>query len=208
MSSTLRQRRREQTIQAILDAALELTRASGSSGWTMRELADRIDFTTTATYRYFASKDDVLSALVEDALAGLREQLERAAGSAQPDGTPIDAVFGAAIAYLDYARDNPTHFRLAFIDFPSQRTSLDQSSSPRSPYLVLLNAVEQAVESGELAATPTFGPEQITYTIWSTVHGMAVLETIHLQDFDAEFRAPAEHGIRCLLAGLAATGQE
>jgi AcrR family transcriptional regulator len=174
----------------------------------MRELADRIDFTTTATYRYFTSKDDVLSALVGDALASLRAELERAVEPAQPDATPIDAVLGVALAYLDYARANPTQFRLAFIEFPSRRSSLDQSPAPQSPYVVLLDAVEQAVERGELATAAAFGPEQITYTIWSTVHGMAVLETTHLQGFDGDLQAPAEHGIRRLLAGLAFTGQE
>jgi AcrR family transcriptional regulator len=208
MTSTLRERRRQATRQAILEAALALTRANGAHGWTMRELADRIDFTTTATYRYFASRDDVLRALVEDAFTVLRADLDRAVESAPQGSSPVETVLRLGLAYLDFARANPTEFRLAFVESPSGRSSLEQRPAPQSPYVVLLDAVEEAVRSGDFATTDAFGPEQITYTIWSTVHGMAVLETTHLQDFDADVQGPAEHGIRRLLAGLAETGQE
>lgn len=201
MEQTPRERRRLKTRQAILDAARDLTASNGPDGWTMRELADRIDFTTTATYRYFDSKDAVLEALVDDAFVQLRVDL-RSGAERSPDGTPIDAVLGVALAYLEHARANPTTFRLALIDLPSRRSSLDQPPAPQSGYTVLLEAVEEAIDSDELAADAEFGPEQITFTIWSTIHGMAVLEATHLQAFATEIQTSAERGIRRLLAGL------
>jgi hypothetical protein len=75
----------------------------------------------------------------------------------------------------------------------------------------VLGVVEGRAEQGEQrqrGQIPAQWPEQITYTIWSTVHGMAVLEVTHLQDFDGDVAGPAEHGICRLLAGLAETGQE
>ena len=87
---------------------------------------------------------------------------------------------------------------------PSRRTAVDQEPDAGSPYAVLLGAGHAALSTGALTATDTFGAEEIAYTIWATVHGMAVLEQTHLRGFDADFAAIHRESLRRLLIGLAA----
>ena len=56
---------------------------------------------------------------------------------------------------------------------------------------------------GRPISTTTFGAEEIAFTIWATVHGMAVLEHTHLRGFDADFPAYHPEALRRLLLGFA-----
>ena len=63
---TAQGRRRTRNRQAILDAALALIEVSGIDGWSMRELAERVDYTPGALYRYFDGKAALLAALTDE----------------------------------------------------------------------------------------------------------------------------------------------
>ena len=59
-----RQRRHAATLDRIVEAAGALVAEGGVEALSMGRLADAVDFTAGALYRYFPSKDAVLSALV------------------------------------------------------------------------------------------------------------------------------------------------
>lgn len=56
----LRERKRERTRQALLDAAAELFERHGYEGTTVAEIADTADIGTRTFFSYFASKEDLL----------------------------------------------------------------------------------------------------------------------------------------------------
>ena len=199
-ASTTQGRRRVRNRQAILDAAPALIEVSGIDGWSMRELAERVEYTPGALYRYFDGKAALLAALTDEAMAGLRARL---ADCESGDG-PVARLEELGLAYLAYAADRPTLFRLGLVEMPSRRTAVDQEPGSDSPYALLLEAVRAALTSGALTETDTFGAEEIAYTIWATVHGMAVLEQTHLRGFDADFPSVHREALRRLLMGLAA----
>jgi len=199
-AGTAQGRRRLRNRQAILDAALALIEVSGIDGWSMRELAERVDYTPGALYRYFDGKAALLAALTDEAMDGLRTHL---ASGESVDGE-VDRLVEIGMAYVDYAAARPTLFRLGLVEMPSRRTTLGQEPGSGSPYAILLRAVRSALDSGALAETDSFGAEEIAYTIWATVHGMAVLEQTHLRGFDADFPAIHREALRRLLIGLAA----
>ena len=62
--SQKRDLRREATRRLILDAATELAAAEGWPSVTMRKVADRVNYSHPALYAYFATKDDLLLALL------------------------------------------------------------------------------------------------------------------------------------------------
>ena len=76
-ASTAQGRRRIRNRQAILDAALALIEVSGIDGWSMRELAERVDYTPGALYRYFDGKAALLAALTDESMDGLRTHLAK-----------------------------------------------------------------------------------------------------------------------------------
>lgn len=196
--TTTGQRRQKRTRQSILDAALELTGARGVDGWSMRELATEVDYTAGALYRYYDSKASLLGALT----ASAEDELGARLTEVEDDGSPLNRLTALALAYLSYAADEPTRFKLLLVHTPSQRVSLDQAPQATSPYAVLLAAVHDALGTGALSATDTFGAEEIAYAIWATAHGMAVLEQTHLAGFDADFASIHIEVIQRLLAGL------
>lgn len=192
-------RRHDRNRRVILDAALVLIEESGVDGWSMRELAGRADYTAGALYRYFEGKAALLDALRAQALQQLRRRLDACRSTAGPLGQLEEL----ALAYLEFATTEPTLFRLAFVHTLSRRDSLSRSPSAGSPYGVLLGGVRAAIEAGQLTVTETFSDEHIAFTIWSAVHGMAVLELTHLRDFDADFGEFHRKAIRRVLRGLA-----
>lgn len=198
-NSTTQGRRRSRNRRAILDAALALVEVSGVDGWSMRELADRVDYTPGALYRYFDGKAALLNALTDEALDELHGRL----AACDAAGRPLARLEELGMAYLGYAADRPTLFRVGLVEMPSRRTSTHQEPRGGSPYTVLLEAVHAALASSTLRATDAFGAEEIAYTIWATVHGMAVLEQTHLRGFDADFAAAHRVALRKLLLGLA-----
>jgi len=74
-----RQRRRDLTRERILAAAIEIAHEGGWSGVTMRKIADRIDYSHPALYAYFATKEDLLVALLRQGLALYRGAMQAAA---------------------------------------------------------------------------------------------------------------------------------
>lgn len=194
-------RRRGRNRQAILDAALELIEQSGVDGWSMRELAGRVEYTPGALYRYFDSKAALLGALTADAMQQLRARLVESGSG----GGPLGTLEELGLAYLDFAATQPTLFRLGFVQMPSRRTSLSSEPSPDSPYAVVLAAVRAAVDAGEIRTSTTFTDEHIAFTIWATVHGMAVLEQTHLSGFAADFAAIHRQALHRVITGLAAS---
>lgn len=193
-------RRRSRNRQAILEAALALIQSSGIDGWSMRELADRVDYTPGALYRYFDGKGALLAAITDEAMQELHDRL--AACSVVDD--PRAGLESLGLAYLQFAADRPTPFRVGLIEMPSRRASIGQEPGAGSPYSILLAQVRTAISSGAFTSTDTFGAEEIAYTIWATVHGMAVLEHTHLRGFHADFTTTHREALRRLLDGLAA----
>jgi AcrR family transcriptional regulator len=68
----------EDTRSRILDVARELFATHGFAKTSTRELSERLGFTKAALYYHFRTKDELLAALVEPAIAELRRLLDQA----------------------------------------------------------------------------------------------------------------------------------
>ncbi len=80
---TRRERLREQTRQEIKDAALrQITEAGGAGELSLNALAKSLGMAGPSLYRYFASRDALLTELVVDAFTAMAEAVEGAAGAA------------------------------------------------------------------------------------------------------------------------------
>ncbi len=68
-------RKRARRMQNILDTAMQILIDGGLDELTIHRLADRLDLTPGALYRYFSSKGDILAALEAQVLQELSEML-------------------------------------------------------------------------------------------------------------------------------------
>src|SRR5436305_15191548 len=112
--TTGRARRRSRMRDAILGEALSIMREAGTEGVVLRELARRLDYSPAALYRYFDSREQIVSALAQESMGLLAQRLREAAEDRRCD--PLIAV---GEAYLRFASEEPVRFRLLFMELAS-----------------------------------------------------------------------------------------
>ena len=108
---TRRERARAATIEEIKHTALEQMREHGTTDVRFTEIARTMGMTPPALYRYFAHRDELLSALIADAY----DDLGRAVGEARDAVDARDLWAGwvaVATAYRLWARREPEQFAL------------------------------------------------------------------------------------------------
>jgi len=110
--------------EALIEAAVELIERDGLDKLSVREAAKRAGVSPGAPFRHFATKTALLTAVAEQATQRLRMHVEEAVAAAS-EAPPL-ARFGAiGHAYIEWARANPTHFRVI-----SERSLIDYDDSP------------------------------------------------------------------------------
>jgi AcrR family transcriptional regulator len=110
-----RERLRAETTAEIKKVALELMATGGPDAITLRAIAREMGMTANAIYGYFATRDDLVTTLINDVSTALADVLDAAweATSAQDPATRIRAW---ANAFRDWSLGNPQGFRLIFGD--------------------------------------------------------------------------------------------
>ena len=108
-----RARVRQATVEEIKAVARAQMAAEGTAGVTLRAIAREMGMTAPALYRYFGSRDDLVTALVTDAYDALADAME-AAVAAVPAGRHADRVRAAFGAFRAWGLEHPTEFALIF----------------------------------------------------------------------------------------------
>ncbi len=116
-AATRRTDRRLATVTEIKDAAWADIKESESLDCSLRSVARRLGMAPSALYRYFASRDDLLTALIVDAFDDLTRTLATAYAEARTN-VPLDDPGGVfvwvAAAYRRWAVLDPRRYRLIF----------------------------------------------------------------------------------------------
>ncbi|WP_063762231.1 TetR/AcrR family transcriptional regulator [Streptomyces sp. NRRL F-5123] len=91
-----RERARAEITEAIKEEASRQLAAHGSAGLSLRAVARELGMASSALYRYFPSRDDLLTALIIDAYDAVGEAAERALAGVDADAR--DRAAAAAVA--------------------------------------------------------------------------------------------------------------
>ncbi|MFJ1580784.1 TetR/AcrR family transcriptional regulator [Streptomyces sp. NPDC088182] len=108
---TPRARYREQTRAEIKSAALQQLAEGGVQAVALTRIAKEMGLSGPALYRYFAGRDDLLSALIRDAYDEVARTMERAAADAPP-GSARATLHVLAGTYRDWAVAQPHRYLL------------------------------------------------------------------------------------------------
>ncbi len=157
----------------LIDAALELVETSGTQGLSWRAVARRADVSHSAPYRHFADKEELLATVAEEGFRSLTEQvLEQMAGVPDDATKRLEAM---AVAYVEFAAENPAHFRVMFgrdvpdiNRHPALREAHDRTTSVFREGVA--DVLAELREVGVVAELDTFA-----LMAWSLVHGLASL---------------------------------
>lgn len=114
---TRRERLRAQTLDEIQQRAFDLVDAEGAHAVSLAAIAKAMGMSAPALYRYYASRDALLAALVTAAYGDLSAAVERAAAdhARRPPATRLRA---ATDAYRAWALAHPKRYTMLFGDRP------------------------------------------------------------------------------------------
>jgi AcrR family transcriptional regulator len=163
-AATARERARAELSREIKEEARRQLAATGAGGLSLRAVARKLGMVSSALYRYYPSRDDLLTALIIDAYDALGEAAEQAIATAGPPGG-ADAPDGAGAvggtararwvagchAIRAWARSNPHEYALIYgSPVPGYRAP-EATIGPASRVpLALVGVVAAAVASGEI----------------------------------------------------------
>lgn len=169
------ERQRVEKRSRILDAARELFVERGVEAVTLREIAERIEYSTTAIYVQFKDKAALVEAMVNEDFAVFAGSLE--ANARIPD--PVRRIAALHDAYVDFALSMPRHYQLLFLTPPVTPTAKDAATSPAGidGYRVLLAAVDECIRTGRFRAALT-DADAVAQAVWANVHGLVSLQIV------------------------------
>ncbi|HLZ64522.1 MAG TPA: TetR/AcrR family transcriptional regulator [Ktedonosporobacter sp.] len=173
-----RERERQATQQAILQAALEIASEEGWQAVTIRRVAERIEYSPSAIYKYFEDKEAILHALLLQGFQQMLETLERIAAQA-PD--PSVRLVQIAAAYWDFVWQHPTVYQLMF----DLKGSVHEVKEAKDSFLVMRKTLEEWSEANEVRMADLDAAVDI---LWAIMHGMVAL-TMAQHIYGGEMRA-------------------
>ncbi len=154
----LRARLRAELTIEIKDEARRQLAAEGAPGLSLRAVARALDMASSAIYRYFPSRDALLTALIVDAYDAVGEAAEVAdAGCRRDDYWGRWRAVGRAIRR--WALDNPHEYALVYgSPVPGYRAPEDTVGPASRVMLVMARLVEDASRAGALARSSSPDP--------------------------------------------------
>jgi len=132
--------------QALLDAALEIVRSTGSEEFTLREVARRAGVSHNAPYRHFKDKAELLAAVATEGYNYLTGSMTKAMRSGK---TTSERFAKVGEGFLRFALRYPDHFNLIF-DAPRRYECLETNEAGERAFGTLVTGIEQCQAEGIL----------------------------------------------------------
>lgn len=177
-----RERERLDTRRRIQDVARDLFVEQGYEATTMRAIADRLEFTPTAIYHHFESKEALLHELCLADFSALAHAFQ----SIGRIEDPLERIERIGAAYVDFALENPMQYRFMFMAHRPQGPIDGLQRDPgEGAYDFLRAACREGIEQGR------FRPEyddadELAQMCWASVHGIV---SLHIQKANVEWIA-------------------
>jgi AcrR family transcriptional regulator len=183
--------------RALLDEALATIRADGVDGLTLREIGTRLGVSRTAMYRHFADKRALLTAVATEGFRTLRQQLV----SAWEEGGRGRAAFDSmGVAYIRFAADNPSHYRVMFGGFVDPKAcDPELAAEAEGAFQALVDAVAALQRQGLVRTDDTL---KMARFIWAVVHGVAMLDIDGQLPKRGDVKELMQYALKRLAAGI------
>ncbi|WP_093900626.1 TetR/AcrR family transcriptional regulator [Streptomyces sp. Ncost-T10-10d] len=151
-----RERARIEVTAAIKDEARKQLAAEGAAKLSLRAVARALGMASSALYRYFPSRDELLTALIVDAYDSVGESAEAAHRAARAAAAPHATRWTAvAHAVRDWALAHPHEYALIYGSPVPGYTAPQATIGPASRVgLVLITVVGEAYRTDGLALPP------------------------------------------------------
>ena len=214
---TARERARAELTREIKEEAKRQLAATGADGLSLRAVARALGMVSSALYRYYPSRDELLTALIIDAYNALGEAAEQAialpagagaagggvGGGGAVGGAGADAVGAAArgrwvaacYAIRDWARANPHEYALIYgSPVPGYRAPQATVGPAARVPLAFVGLLVSAAASGELTSREPGWEESLRVDGELAVQAASLATTLQTPD------VPPDALVRCVIA--------
>ncbi|GCE22939.1 TetR family transcriptional regulator [Dictyobacter kobayashii] len=190
-----RERERQITRQAILDAALQIARQDSWSAVTIRKVGEQIEYSGPMVYEYFANKEAMLLALLQTGFERLLEAMQQA--RIRSDEFEVQ-MFDMANAYWDFAVHNRELYQLMH---GLGGVPLDREATLLAVHDVCDLTQKVLIEWSQEVEISLPDPLGATEIIWSLLHGLVSLMLVdRIHDGEQRARNLMQQAIRDQLA--------
>lgn len=154
----------------ILQAAMALLAASGDvRAVSLRAVAQQVGVSVPALYLHFSDKQALVEAVCDAVFGSLAIRLQTASAST-PDA--FEALRLQGIAYVEFAVENPEHYRIIMMH-RAETTTVDDEAIlvAGGAFTHLVATVQRCVDEGVFTGDPVV----LGMRLWAVTHGVAAL---------------------------------
>lgn len=167
-----RKREIEEMRLEIIEAAVQLFLTNGYENVSMRKIAQQIDYSATAIYKYFANKEEILIHLLMHGYSiFLRSLKEGVVNSHSQDaGGRLKA---SLYAYIEFGLKHPEYYQLIFVENIHQLQKVMTEEDDRVRGFVMLT--EMVMEAMNAGVIKKHDPHMAAQSLWASLHGITSL---------------------------------
>ena len=170
--SERRIRERLDTRQSILATARELFLLKGFEATTIRNIAEKIEYSPSTIYQHFKDKNEIFYTIHSEAFA----ELVRYLNASEMHKNPMDQLIALGQIYIQFALENPELYDLMFImeapiDFLNYLEDANWIEG-KMAFDYLKSVIANCIQQDLIKETDL---ESLSYLIWSTVHGLVTI---------------------------------
>ncbi|MCH2096409.1 MAG: TetR/AcrR family transcriptional regulator [Rhodobacteraceae bacterium] len=186
--------------QALVEAALDLIREKGPTGFTLSEAAKQAGVTPAAVYRHFAGREDLIAETARQGYEIFADVMQFAYDKGQPSA--LAAFEATGRAYLAFARKHPGHYIAMFESGVSVNRTPELAAVAQRARSVLERAAADLSEHIPPEKRPP--PSMFSAHIWALSHGVVELFARNSPGAQSPFPPEdlLESGIGVYLRGL------
>jgi AcrR family transcriptional regulator len=177
MQGTLSRKQRE--IQSregrILEVAREMIVEDGYHGLSMDRIAEALEYSKGTIYQHFSCKEDILMALVNQAVECRLDLFRRAAAFRGGSRERMTAIGASCELFFQLY---PHHFHIEHVirissvkEKTSEQRRLVLEACESSCSEIVRGVIRNAVAAGDLELSEQFGIEQVGFGLWSITFG-------------------------------------
>lgn len=163
---------KEEFRREILDAARELFINEGYEKFSMRKLAEKIEYSPTTIYLYFKNKDALLFAICEEFFADFSAELNQIRSSCQD---PIETLRQAFLYLIELGLKNPSQYKVIFFTksvYGTMEEFVEKESMARNTYLAFKEMIRDCITAGLLRE---FDDDVIASALITASHGLVTM---------------------------------
>ncbi len=165
-----KEREKQEMRERIIEAATEVFAEEGYEKTSIRNIAERIEYSPGTIYLYFKDKNEVLFAIHKVGFDLLRQAMF----PLQAIANPLERLHAIGEVYMRFSMEHPQHYNLMFVLMAPMEVLEEHKPwhSGEEAFAFLENTVQECIDKGMIHATSA---KDYAFYSWAFLHGLVML---------------------------------